>query len=80
MKENCFNLTRKNTQLFIVSKNYYLFEIVIEVLFLMSKSHEKSFISITKEEIAFIYEGYFKKIVLSSGNFPKSIFPIVKNK
>ena len=50
---------------------------VIDLLFLMSKSHEKSFSSITKEEIAFIYESYFKKIIHSNGNVPKGLFPIV---
>lgn len=64
-------------ELYSVAKTYNLFEIVLEILFLMSKSHEKCFISISVEEIAFVYENYFRSTILTVGNYPYCLFPIV---
>lgn len=68
----------KLDDLFNIAKKYGLFDIIIEILFLMNKINDINFLnSLTKSEISFFYECNFKQKINSSQEYPKSIIPTV---
>jgi len=63
--------------LYMIAKKYGLFDIIIEILFLMNKLNDKLLNSISKSEVSFLYECNFKNKIKISGDYPKCIIPTV---